>query len=860
MNRAEAAAMDRRDHTRICLVVLVVLTLAYFAPLWTHPTELVHSKHSDIINQHYPWRMFAISSWKATGSLPLWTPYCFSGQPFQADAQTTLFYPPHLIFYVVPLSWVAPLFGFLLWAHVIAAGLSMFVYARHRDLQPFAALVAAVGFMFAGKWLLHLIQAGHYVFVPLAWFPWLLLCAERAIQRRRLRYAIAAGVLGAVIYTGSHPQLTLYMSLLVGILSLCAAVSSRPTAIGGIGWWLLTGVVGGCVTAGLAAVQLLPSLELAAATNRAAQITPQYGDFYDWTIHNGRDCAWRLLSLVGPQYFSGNPWEDVGAFGVLWAGVAVLAVALCRRRTVWLHAAMLVLMVVFALGPSTPVYPWLREHVPLLALFRIPSRLLLFAGFPLGLLAGHLTQHLFASRAVPRPALVWAAALLGIMVYLYFLASLDTSPPEYRYWWWVLTLGPALAGVLVVHSLASGRWPLLEVACRTAWLAVLAADLWGIHHHWLRTRPVADIYPENDALRFLARHPGSYRVADRPLNDGQPTFSALTNALCYLHGIEWVRGLNVTDLHGYKQFLNYVAGQEGPPVLNEIPVLGPIRNQQLLDLLAVRYLISPAKLSLTASERAAWRPVATLTDNRVHQEADSRRGGMHELAPFTIYERTRGLPRAFVVSDAHFLPAKADPLDALSAFDLRQTVLLDSPQSFWESPTLPTPGTFQWLGCREATVVQHEPNRVVVDVNGGESGYLILLETWYPGWKCETEDGQELPLWQADTLFRAVPLPPGEHRLTFRFAPASYRAGWTISVAMGVLLVGVTVLATLRGSRRCDKTNAAKQSLIRARLKGPPACSARQRALTGGPFTFLHLFGGLGDAPPAGVTSGWISR
>src|SRR5438876_786864 len=154
------------EQQKRCYFILVVLSLIYFAPLWRHPTQLIYGKHSDILWQHYPWRVFAVSSWHETGELPLWCPYVCGGRPFQADGQSTLFYPPHAVFYIVPQSWVAPLFGMLVWAHVLLAGCSMFAYARNRGLVPLAALAAAMGFMFAGKWLVHVLQAGHYIFVP----------------------------------------------------------------------------------------------------------------------------------------------------------------------------------------------------------------------------------------------------------------------------------------------------------------------------------------------------------------------------------------------------------------------------------------------------------------------------------------------------------------------------------------------------------------------------------------------------------------------------------------------------------------------------------------------------------------------
>ena len=289
------------EKPRRCYLVLALLSVIYFTPLWRHPTQLLYSKHSDVLWQHYPWKVFAVASWHEDGELPLWCPYACGGQPFQADGQSNLFYPPHAVFYAVPESWVAPLFGLLVWAHVLLAGCGMFAYARWRGLPPVGALVAAVGIMFAGKWLVHVLQAGHYIFIPAAWFPLLLLFLEQAVERRRLGYAAAAGVCLAMLLTGAHPQLVLYSLLLAGILSLrgvfthyqkehavlmagrvqesgnaCGMrarfsnlmiqrqesvhgvprLAKSPGPLRGLGWWLLAWGVAGSLAIGLAAVQL----------------------------------------------------------------------------------------------------------------------------------------------------------------------------------------------------------------------------------------------------------------------------------------------------------------------------------------------------------------------------------------------------------------------------------------------------------------------------------------------------------------------------------------------------------------------------------------------------------------------------
>ena len=50
---------------------------------------------------------------------------------------------------------------------------------------------------------------------------------------------------------------------------------------------------------------------------------------------------------------------------------------------------------------------------------------------------------------------------------------------------------------------------------------------------------------------------------------------------------------------------------------------------------------------------------------------------------------------------------------------------------------------------------------------------LALHAIYYPGWIAEI-DGKPAPVLRADVLFRGVEVPPGEHRVVFRYAPFSF--------------------------------------------------------------------------------------
>ncbi len=81
----------------------------------------------------------------------------------------------------------------------------------------------------------------------------------------------------------------------------------------------------------------------------------------------------------------------------------------------------------------------------------------------------------------------------------------------------------------------------------------------------------------------------------------------------------------------------------------------------------------------------------------------------------------------------------------------------------------------------------YEPNALAVVVNTSAPAYLVLAETWYPGWQAFI-DGQPTPIYRANTAFRAVYVAtPGEHTVLLAFRPAS--------VAIGLAISGATILA-----------------------------------------------------------------
>jgi hypothetical protein len=163
-----------------------------------------------------------------------------------------------------------------------------------------------------------------------------------------------------------------------------------------------------------------------------------------------------------------------------------------------------------------------------------------------------------------------------------------------------------------------------------------------------------------------------------------------------------------------------------------------------------------------------------------------------------IYRNGAALPAALVVHRARVIEDEEARLAALfdPAFDPRAEVLLGRAPA---SP-LPQDGAAQVQAAQpEPAVRRTGPGEVVLQVSMVQPGYLVLTDTYYPGWQA-TVDGRQVEILPADHAFRAIGLGAGEHTVVFGYAPASFRLGAWSSLG-ATLLLAVTLIAGLRRRR-----------------------------------------------------------
>ena len=295
---------NQQWHSRLAAALLITLPiLVMFGPVLFADRSLAMR---DAAHFYHPLLKWTTEQWLAGGP-PVWNPYENTGTPLLADASSSLFYPGRLLL-LLPIEF-ARRYCLYVTTHVALAALGSYLLARHWQASRLAAACAAIAYSCGGSVVF---QHANVVFlVGAAWLPFAAWATDHMLARRSWRAAFALAIVLALMVLGGDPQMAYHAVLAAGIYALLLlfkpAAPARETSMGRVGGVpslarragksiLLIGVAAGCGLA-LSAVQVLPSLEAAAESERAYFDRPR----------NVYEAASELTSRGSPV-----AWRDVG--------------------------------------------------------------------------------------------------------------------------------------------------------------------------------------------------------------------------------------------------------------------------------------------------------------------------------------------------------------------------------------------------------------------------------------------------------------------------------------------------------------------------------------------------------------------
>jgi hypothetical protein len=151
-----------------------------------------------------------------------------------------------------------------------------------------------------------------------------------------------------------------------------------------------------------------------------------------------------------------------------------------------------------------------------------------------------------------------------------------------------------------------------------------------------------------------------------------------------------------------------------------------------------------------------------------------------------IWENSNVLPRAFIVHSARVV-ASDQVFGNLRQPEFRadRVVLLSEGQPLDQASESDVKDRVE--------ITHYASHRVAATVTTDRAGYLVLADTFYPGWNAYV-DGRPTPIYRADFVFRAIPIEAGQHSVMFEYFPISLLIGLLISIVSSIVLVGISVL------------------------------------------------------------------
>lgn len=469
---------------RSALILIAAVALAVVAPSLFRGEIFVLRDHFDYFA---PMRM-STAARIASGDLPLWNRFSGSGEVWLANPQTAVFYPPAILFIILPFAVAYQLFLAL---HLFVLGSGMFLWMR-RHLAGHAALFAAVALMLSGATLSMLDVQNNLT--SFAWMPWLFAAAERVRESGSWRDHAVLSLLMALTFLGAEPMLTIFG----GVVALLLAFGNRRVR-----------PLRAAVTLALAlfsvSVQLIPFIEAFFASDRARGIAS-----VEAFRHSMLPSDW--LALFVSTAASGIPFELLASsqqylLSLYLGGATVVLLILSLRElpSIWrrhsfIRVAIVQGFVAAALTLGSTFGLSVFFQLLHLDVGRYPARFFPFVTLALVALAACSLDR------IAHTAAKWKVAAGLIAAIVVAASTLRMGGEELRDF-------RAVAGLLsvLVATIAIGRWSLFgrRASYFAFFLLIVVVDLLSSARQGLLTGP-----PPSEIPRFSKVIP-AYAKIDR---------------------------------------------------------------------------------------------------------------------------------------------------------------------------------------------------------------------------------------------------------------------------------------------------------------------------------------------------------
>ncbi|MDI6735665.1 MAG: YfhO family protein [bacterium] len=760
--------------------LLISLVLLFFGKI-TCMSEVFF--RGDLIISFYPMKLFYAENLKQF-NLPLWLPYNQCGFPLLAIGNFGFLYPINLLLFFSLPTVIGINLTYII--HYILAGVFTYLYAKVINLPTISALISGIIFMFSGFLLAHLQHID--ILTTAIWLPLILIFMEKILQGNKTPvYVILAGIFIGIQILAGHQQITLYSLLCISLYFFFGILWRHPHRIlTSLAIFILIMLIG----FGIGAVQMIPTYELLSLSDRGGGISLKYANSHNFSPLN-------FITFVLP-YFLGDlttyygEWNFEEAYAYI--GIFTLILLLFGifkkpgNRYIYFFSFLLIFSGILMLGSNTPLYTMLW-HLPVFNAMRAPARFAYLLTFSSAIIAGFGVSRLINldyHKKVVFNLLSVALVLILICGGIISLLGMERLlPPEFSLdrvksiqqdvyiLFAFLCIGIILLMLWTKQKLGLVSFKFLILA-----LIIIDLFLFGLRAvpPTVKMAKLPSIFmpqtakfllQDKDTYRIMSVYPGMVAIRSRDKDPHMTLIKLLTPEVNTWANISSIgMHLGLFCVQQWKEVIN-IFRKETPLSIKQnevVPLI--IKNLQLLNLFNVKYILFTLDID------------------------DDRFPTVFEDNGIKIIENKEVLPRAFVVHNFKVIKAREKMLKELGSkeFNPGQYVLLE------ENPPLDINSNSTVSST--AKIIDYRNEEVVIQCSMKDNGFLVLTDTYYPGWQVYI-DNKKGKLYRAYHTFRAVYLEKGNHIVKFQYEPLSFKIGMWISL---LTLCGIIIFFLYRRS------------------------------------------------------------
>lgn len=772
------------------LPILFILTaiILFFPTIVFQDHVFVHSGvvFSDLFSFNYPVKKLLYDSLRNGQIIPLWTDLIGNGYPMFAEGQLGALYPLQLLILILPFSFPHAFVIYTLLQYFLA-GLFIFILLRQSfTLSKKSSLIGSLVYMFCGTSLTnlqHINVLSVMIYLPLdLLIVDQLLKIQKTTSRRTLNqfskvsilliisvfFQIAAGHIETVYYNAAA-------TIIYALVSLIFKHKYQSQLLKKV----LVALVSVSAAVLIATPQLMATFELVKYSQREAGVSFENATSQPWPIQT-------LILFINPKAYPTFTdgllfklddgvevnvsviYPYIGLLSIIFILFAIFLVfkkttkqQILKRQTIIILILTLIIYL-YAIGSSTSLFSIIWQLIPGVKMFRFPAKTIYIIELCLSVLSA-VGFELFLSYILEKikynSKIVSSICFILISILIFIDLWINNSPIQ-----------PTLPISFWLNQPETARFlnPENDQSFKDWRVHSVGPDITD-------TKRIVDVNLQRDLQSLLfTNYNMIYNI---------PLYQAYVGLLL-------------------KENIDFNFNHPHINSENHQLIISPEMNRAL-DLQSVKYSVSDLHIDKQNDQIVNTFQFV----NPYQHKITFFSGGDNQFIPSDktmVYQRPDYVPRIRIIDskDTIYFKQSENQSDILKKLFDKEFKAKDS--LIVQIDELPVSEN-QTLTKKDFKIKSYTQTETTITTSTDAVSWLTINDTYYPGWTATIEQ-KEQTIYRANSIFRAIQIPAGEHQIEFKYKPEYIQKG------IYGALVGVLILSTIAVIFISTRSSATSQS------------------------------------------------